>query len=67
MREWLLNKTSVKGRFKNVIMYPNWRAERFKTINIYKNFIKKVKSNNVLGVMNTFTGSFDFSIKAGRP
>ena len=57
----------MKARFKNVIICSNWRAERFEIINIYQNFIMKVKSNSIPEVMNTLTGSFDFSVKVGRP
>ena len=50
----------MKGRFKNVIIRSNWRGERFA-------IIMKVKSNSTPGVMNTLTGSSDFSIKVGGP
>ena len=61
------SNAGVKGRFKNVIICSNWRGERFAIINTYQNFTMKVKSNSIPGVMNTLTGSFDFSIKVGGP
>ena len=56
-------KTLMKGRFRNVCVDTNKKAEGFKIINTHQSFVNKVKTNKILGVMNTLTGYFDTSDK----